>query len=223
MSTFSQRAAVVRYLKDRRLHTPHARIARSPRHRQHKHHEEHLAYLYSVRVYLCKRGNRMAGRAFALPGNAMKYQRHSAIRELVAHSLVANQDELRRKLRRRGFEVTQATLSRDIHELRLSKGPGGYSLPNGNGNGHGETAVDDGPPSVAEVLESFGLRVRQAMNQVIVGTVMGGAQPVAAALDHEEWPEVLGTIAGDDTVLVVCPDPRRASEVEARLRTMLES
>lgn len=153
----------------------------------------------------------------------MKFQRHNAIRELVAHSLVANQDELRRKLRRRGFEVTQATLSRDIHELRLSKGPGGYALPGSNGHGSGAAVADDAPPSVAEMLESFGLRVRQAMNQVIVGTVMGGAQPVAAALDHEGWPDVLGTIAGDDTVLVICPDPRRAAEVEARLRTMLES
>ena len=62
----------------------------------------------------------------------MKFQRHNAIRELLSSSLVTNQDELRRKLRRRGFDVTQATLSRDIHELRLSKGPGGYSLPNGN-------------------------------------------------------------------------------------------
>ena len=61
------------------------------------------------------------------------------------------------------------------------------------------------------------------MNQVVVRTVMGGAQPVAAALDHEGWSEVLGTIAGDDTVLVICPDVRRASEVESRLRTMLES
>jgi len=154
----------------------------------------------------------------------MKFQRHNAIRELVGHSLVSNQDELRRKLRRRGFEVTQATLSRDIHELRLSKGPGGYSLPNGNGsNGAAAALVDDGPPSVAEMIESFGLRVRQAMNQVVVGTVMGGAQPVAAALDHESWPEVVGTVAGDDTVLVICPDPRRAAEVEARLRTILES
>jgi len=84
----------------------------------------------------------------------MKYQRHSAIRELVAHSLVTNQDELRRKLRRRGFEVTQATLSRDIHELRLSKGPGGYVLPNGNGsNGVSASVTDDGPPSVAEMIE----------------------------------------------------------------------
>ena len=154
----------------------------------------------------------------------MKFQRHNAIRELVAHSLVSNQDELRRKLRRRGFEVTQATLSRDIHELRLSKGPGGYSLPNGNGdNGTSVALADDSPPSVAEMIESFGLRVRQAMNQVVVGTVMGGAQPVAAALDHEGWPEVVGTVAGDDTVLVICPDPRRAGEVEARLRTILES
>jgi transcriptional regulator of arginine metabolism len=151
----------------------------------------------------------------------MKGQRQNAIRELVSHALVANQDELRRKLRRRGFEVTQATLSRDIHELRISKGPGGYSLPNGNGP-HAATG-DDAPPAVVEMLESFGLQVHHAMNQVIVRTVMGGAQPVAAALDRTGWSEVLGTIAGDDTVLVVCPDARRASEVESRLRTMLES
>ncbi len=71
----------------------------------------------------------------------MKLERHNAIRELVGSSLVTNQDELRLKLRRRGIEVTQATLSRDIHELRLSKGPGGYSLPNGNGTA---TAVEGG-------------------------------------------------------------------------------
>ena len=151
----------------------------------------------------------------------MKHQRLDAIRAVLSSSPVTNQDELRRKLRRRGFRVTQATLSRDIHELRISKGPGGYALPNGNGTHTAEE--DDSPPSVAEMIESFGLRARQAMNQVVVGTVMGGAQPLAAALDYEEWPEVLGTIAGDDTVLVVCPDARTAGEVEARLRTMLES
>ena len=157
---------------------------------------------------------------FQLTGNeTMKFQRHNAIRDLVASSLVTNQDQLRRKLRRRGFEVTQATLSRDIHEMRLSKGPGGYSLPNGNG----AAVEDDGPPPVAEMMESFGLRARQAMNQVVVGTMKGGAQPVAAALDREGWAEVVGTVAGDDTVLVICPDPRQASEVEARLRKMLES
>jgi transcriptional regulator of arginine metabolism len=149
----------------------------------------------------------------------MKTLRHNAIRELVASAQVANQDELRRKLRRRGFAVTQATLSRDIHELRLSKGPGGYTLSNGSA----QAVEDNSPPSVEEMIESFGMRVKQAMNQVVIGTVMGGAQPLAAALDYEGWPDVVGTVAGDDTVLVICPDVRRASDVESRLRIMLES
>jgi transcriptional regulator of arginine metabolism len=153
----------------------------------------------------------------------MKHQRLDAIRELLEKSLVANQDELRRKLRRRGIEVTQATLSRDIHELRLSKGPGGYSLPNGHRGTSAAKEEDDAPPSIEEMIESFGMRARQAMNQVVVKTVMGGAQPVAAALDREGWAEVVGTVAGDDTVLIICSDARRAGEVETRLRTMLES
>lgn len=156
----------------------------------------------------------------------MKLQRLNAIRELLEHSPVTSQDELRRKLRRRGFEVTQATLSRDIHELRLFKGPGGYALPGSSGSGGTSTtavAEDDAPPSIEEMIESFGLRARQAMNQVVLRTVMGGAQPVAAAMDRAGWPEVVGTVAGDDTVLVICADTRRAADVEARLRMMLES
>jgi transcriptional regulator of arginine metabolism len=167
----------------------------------------------------------------------VKPQRLDAIRDLLSSSLVSSQDELRRKLRRRGIRVTQATLSRDIHELRLFKGPGGYSLPHGahspNGpNGSGlrphlagaATAEEenDAPPSVEEMLNSLGLRVRRAMNQVVVSTVLGGAQPVAAGLDRAGWPEVVGTIAGDDTVLVICPDVRRAGDVEGRIRTLLE-
>jgi transcriptional regulator of arginine metabolism len=164
----------------------------------------------------------------------VKHQRLDAIRDLLSRSLVSSQDELRRKLRRRGIHVTQATLSRDMHELRLSKGPGGYSLPNGprGGNGHGANghgaaatvdAESDAPPSVEEMLNSLGLRVCQALNQVVVSTVLGGAQPVAAALDRAGWPEVVGTIAGDDTVLVICPDVRRAGDVQTRIRTLLEA
>jgi transcriptional regulator of arginine metabolism len=153
----------------------------------------------------------------------VKSQRHNAIRELLAASPVASQDELRRKLRRRGFAVTQATLSRDMHELRLSKGPGGYALPKANGKEATSEEEDDSPPSVAEMMESFGLRVRRAMNQVVVRTVKGGAQPFAAALDYEGWADVVGTIAGDDTVLIICSDIRHAIGVESRLRTMLES
>jgi transcriptional regulator of arginine metabolism len=153
----------------------------------------------------------------------MKTERLNLIREVLSSSHVSSQDELRRKLRRRGIRVTQATLSRDMHELRLFKGPGGYTLP----NGHAEADVpaeteDDRPPSFTEMIDSFGLRVRRAMNQVVVGTAMGGAQPVAAALDREAWPEVVGTIAGDDTVLIICTDTRHASDVATRLRTMLE-
>jgi transcriptional regulator of arginine metabolism len=73
------------------------------------------------------------------------------------------------------------------------------------------------------MMEGFGLQVQQAMNQVVVTTVTGGAQPLGAALDHEGWSEVVGTLAGDDTVLVICPDVRRAGEVELRLRKILES
>lgn len=153
----------------------------------------------------------------------MKDQRLNAIREVLANSLVSSQDELRRKLRRRGIEVTQATLSRDIHELRLFKGPGGYSLPLGHRGTSPAVADDDGPPSIEEMIESFGLRAQQAMNQVVLRTVMGGAQPVAAAMDRAGWSEIVGTVAGDDTVLVICTDTKRAGEVETRLRKMLES
>jgi len=153
----------------------------------------------------------------------MNAQRLDVIREVLSSSPVASQDELRRKLRRRGIHVTQATLSRDIHQLRVSKGPGGYSLPNGRGAPViGAAAEEDQPPSLNEMIDSFGLRVRQAMNQVVLSTAMGGAQPVATALDREEWPEVIGTIAGDDTVLVICTDARHATDVAARLRAMLE-
>ena len=73
------------------------------------------------------------------------------------------------------------------------------------------------------MIDSLAVRVRQAMNQVVVGTVLGGAAPVAAAMDRAGWPEVVGTLAGDDTVLVICPDVKRAADVEERIRKMLES
>lgn len=152
----------------------------------------------------------------------MKAERHNAIRELVSSAAIQSQDDLRRKLRRRGFAVTQATLSRDLHELHLLKGPSGYMLSNGNGNGPTRNEEDDRPPSVAQVLNTFGLRSQRAVNQVVIGTVMGGAQPVAASLDYEQWPGVVGTIAGDDTVLVICADIRQANAVQTKMLELLE-
>lgn len=142
----------------------------------------------------------------------MKQQRHTAIRDVLTQATVPSQDELRRRLARRGFHVTQATLSRDIHELRLSKGPAGYALP-----GNAPEEDEDSLPGIREVLGSFGIEVRQAMNQLVLITTTSAAQPVAAGIDYEDWPEIVGTIAGDDTVLVICPDERQARIVKARI------
>ena len=147
-----------------------------------------------------------------------KNERHNTIRELVEAESIHSQDELRRKLARRGCDVTQATLSRDIHELRLYKGPNGYAAPNGNGQVEEE---EDEQPPVDEVLSSFGLAVRQAQNQLVLRTTSGAAQPVALAIDHEEWHDVVGTLAGDDTVLIICPDPKRASSMRDKLERMI--
>jgi transcriptional regulator of arginine metabolism len=145
----------------------------------------------------------------------MKNERHNAIRTVLSAGPILSQDELRRKLVRRGFDVTQATLSRDIHDLQLYKGPHGYALPNGAG-------IEDDLPSMDSVFADFALTVRQAMNQLIVRTTTGGAQPVAASLDHEELPGVLGTIAGDDTILIICQDQKHASRLRHRLEGLIE-
>jgi transcriptional regulator of arginine metabolism len=147
-----------------------------------------------------------------------KTERHNTIRELVAGGAISNQEELRRKLVKRGFDVTQATVSRDIHELRLYKGPNGYALPNGNSNGRNE---EEDLPSIHDVLSSFGLKVNQALNQLVLITTSGSAQAVALAIDHEDWSEVVGTLAGDDTVLIICPDQKRASQLRGRLEEMI--
>jgi transcriptional regulator of arginine metabolism len=145
----------------------------------------------------------------------MKQQRHTVIRELLVTTSVLSQDELRRKLAKRGFTVTQATLSRDIHELRVYKGPNGYALPGGVED------EDDDMPGIRETLANFGLEVKQAQNLLVVITTTGSAQPVAATLDYEDWPEVMGTIAGDDTVLVICADAKQAATLKSRMEELI--
>jgi transcriptional regulator of arginine metabolism len=151
----------------------------------------------------------------------MKQERHNAILEVVAGgaalSPVLNQDELRRRLVKQGFDVTQATLSRDIRELRLYKGPNGYRLPNGEAEGDEEDEL----PAIGEMLKNFGLKVKQALNQLVLITTSGSAQPVGLAIDEQEWPEVVGTIAGDNTVLIICPDQKRATGLRNRLEKMI--
>jgi transcriptional regulator of arginine metabolism len=129
----------------------------------------------------------------------VKPQRHAAILELVRERRVPSQEVLREMLGGRGIDVAQATLSRDIRELGLVKVPdesGGsvYTLP---------ADVTDPTPTLARLLPSLYLGTDGVGNLLVVKTLVGGAQPVAAGIDWEEWPEVVGTLAGDDTILVI--------------------
>jgi transcriptional regulator of arginine metabolism len=141
-----------------------------------------------------------------------KLSRHAAIRDLVSREEISSQDEMRRRLYRQGHRVTQATLSRDIHELRLVKTPEGYKLP------QGETE-DAFLPSVERLIREFVYEAVTAQNLVVVKTSAGSAQPVSAAIDAEEWDEVVGTIGGDDTILVIAPDRTKAEKLAERIRS----
>lgn len=144
-----------------------------------------------------------------------KTLRHRAILDSLKHGAFASQDDLQRVLRKRGFKVGQATLSRDIRDLNLSKTSRGYALSNGDG------AVAMALPPVSRLVREFVLDVRTAQNQLVIKTIVGSAQPVAAAMDEAEWPEIVGTIAGDDTILIVCPDKDQANKLAGRIGEML--
>src|SRR5881394_849171 len=145
-----------------------------------------------------------------------KLSRHNAILQLLDQGPVANQEELQKLLRRRGIDAGQATLSRDIRELGLVKSAEGYSLP-----GREAVVPETDLPSVDRLVREFVTSVRAAENLLVTKTSIGSAQPVAAALDEENWPEALGTIAGDDTILIVCEDKRAAGRLAGRIQEML--
>jgi transcriptional regulator of arginine metabolism len=144
-----------------------------------------------------------------------KLARHKTILELAGNGPLASQEELQRALGKRGFKVGQATLSRDIRELGLVKTAEGYALPGGNGAG------DPTLPPVSRLVREFVLDVRPAQNLLVIKTAVGSAQPVAAALDSESWPEVVGTIAGDDAILIVSPNKKATGKLAHRIREML--
>jgi transcriptional regulator of arginine metabolism len=144
-----------------------------------------------------------------------KLLRQRAILELVKHGRVANQEDLQKALRKRGVRVGQATLSRDIRDLGLSKTAQGYALS------HGDGPSFPALPPVSRLVREFVLEVRVAQNLLVIKTSVGSAQPVAAALDDESWPETVGTVAGDDTILIVCPDNKDANRLAARIQEML--
>ena len=146
----------------------------------------------------------------------MKPKRHAAILELVRERRVPSQEVLRELLAERGIEVAQATLSRDIRELGLVKVPdenGGsvYTLPAG---------VTDPTPTLGRLLPSLYLGADGVGNLLVVKTLVGGAQPIAVGIDWEEWPEVVGTLAGDDTVLVILREAAQRERIVRRLEDL---
>ena len=143
----------------------------------------------------------------------MKHYRQSAILDLVIGESICSQDELRHRLRARGFHATQATISRDIKDLRLVKraADGAYQKPGGTDNSNVNTEI-----TARRALSEHLRHLDQVQQLLVLRTEPGQAQPLALALDRAELSEVVGTIAGDDTVLVVTRHARAGREV-ARL------
>ena len=134
--------------------------------------------------------------------------RERLILELLESHRPKSQGELAELLRERGVDANQGTLSRDLRRLGLRKGPTGYELPEGPSD------------PTAKVLATWLVEIRPAQQLLVLKTPPGGAQPLGVALDAANFEELIGTIAGDDTVLAVCPDPEAADRLARRLRAL---
>lgn len=136
-----------------------------------------------------------------------KTLRHHQILQLIREKPVYTQEELARELTANGVPATQVTLSRDIRELGLIKTNQGYQ----------QVYNEPAGPSLGTVLSEFLTDARVAQNLLVLRTMPAHASSVAVALDRANWPDVVGTIAGDDTVLVVAPDSSAAESLRTRL------
>ncbi|MBI2835456.1 MAG: arginine repressor [Acidobacteria bacterium] len=143
----------------------------------------------------------------------MKHLRQAAILDLIGREQITSQEQLRRRLRARGFDVTQATLSRDIKELALVKraADSAYGRPVAElvAHDHAEGAARR---AVGEYLR----KIAQVRQLIVLKTNPGQAQSLAIAIDRADLPEVVGTIAGDDTILVIAPDGQKARTLARR-------
>jgi transcriptional regulator of arginine metabolism len=148
--------------------------------------------------------------------NTGKTFRHGQILRLITAARIANQEELRRRLAAQKMRVTQATLSRDLQELRLVKTQEGYrpaaNLP--------EEAAP--LPPLARALGEFLLDIRPAENLLVLKTPPSGAQPLAAAVDGAKFPETSGTIAGDDTVLIITPSRKSRESLQRKIEALVK-
>jgi transcriptional regulator of arginine metabolism len=144
----------------------------------------------------------------------MKTPRHAAILRLVQGRRILSQDQLRRLLATQGFAVTQATLSRDIRELRLAK------VTEADGSSHYAEPAEGGvlQPSFEQLTPALLVSIEAVGNLLVLRTPPASASPLASALDRQGWGEVAGTIAGDDTILVVTRSRGACEAVASRLR-----
>ena len=146
---------------------------------------------------------------------ANKPQRHAVILELIAGNDVGSHEQLRKLLERRGVSVTQATLSRDLRELGLVRLPGDngarYALPEKPG---------DTIPSLKTLLPQLFSSIDGVGELIVLHTLASGAQPVSEAIDAAGWREILGTVAGENTILVICRSPQARHEVAQRLTAL---
>ena len=136
--------------------------------------------------------------------------RRAAILKILRESTVHTQDELVKVLRKQGFDATQSSVSRDLRELGVAKAGDRYLLP----------AVEDAlTPSHFEAVRAFLKEIRHAgPNLTVLRTMVGSAQSVAIAIDKARWPEVAGTIAGDDTIFIATGNARLQRRLAERLR-----
>lgn len=144
-----------------------------------------------------------------------KRDRHQLILQILREHRVHSQEGLRTLLAEHGTAVTQATLSRDIRELRLVKVPGADGTP------HYALPEDwEGTPPLESLLPALFHSAEGVDHLLVIRTMKGGAQTVAAGIDWEEWPEVLGTLAGDDTILLVLRSKDFLTTVRERIERM---
>ena len=147
---------------------------------------------------------------------ANKRERHDTILEIVGSRVVSSQEDLRKMLLQRGWDVTQATLSRDLRELRLARVP----TPEGARYGVTDGSSEDNRAELEKLLPQLFMRVDGASEMLVLRTVPGGAQPIAAALDGESWSDILGTVGGDDTILIVCRSISARDRVMRRIKSL---
>jgi len=149
----------------------------------------------------------------------MKSRRQGVILEVVDREALHSQEELRRRLHSRGFDATQATISRDIAELGLVKraGDGAYQRP-----GMDATSPEMARTALERAATTFLRRVERVQQLIVLRTGRGQAQALAEALDRAQLGEAVGTIAGDDTVLIIARDSRRAAALVKRLDGYME-